>query len=144
MKNTRTNRNPWKNRRTGIDITTPVHSGISKTSTPAPSDNIVTKINGINGASTPTSSGISGTSSEPPAGGLWSPIISSIRKSAYPNHSDSNGLNADIDGKFSSNPIAPPILTQVFIDKLSDIYSKNLYVRCRLHLMIDKANTMEP
>ena len=47
-KNTVTNRTLWRISKTAIDRTTSVHSGISETSNPDPSDNSGNSINGIN------------------------------------------------------------------------------------------------
>ena len=107
--------NPRWISKTGVDGTTPVHSVISETYTPAPSDNSGTSINGINRISTPDPIGISAA---PPIGGLWSPSIGNIRKSASPNIRESDDLNAFVYGKFFGNLIVPSILTQVFSDKL--------------------------
>ena len=144
MNNTGKNRTSRRISRTGIDGTIPVHSGISRTSTPYPSDNSGTRINGINKNSTPDPSGISGTSAAPPAGGLWSPRIGNIRKSTSPNTRNSNELKYDIDGKFSNDPIATPVLTQVFSEKLSNSFRRDLYRRYGVHLTTDPVNPVAP
>ena len=108
LNNTGTNKAPRKFGRNGVDLTTPVNSGISGNATPDPS-------------------GISVTSASLPSGGLWSSRIDNIRKSTSPNSSKSNELNAILDRNFSNYLIAPPVSTQVFGDKLSDSSSRDIY-----------------
>ena len=107
-----TNSTPRRTSRTGVVRTTPGHSWISEASTQSPSENIGTRINGINGTSNPPPSGINGTSVAPPAGCLWIPRIGNMQQYTSPNLRESNELNSTIDGKFSNNPIAPPFITQ--------------------------------
>ena len=139
-----TNRTPQKIRRTGIDGTTPVHSGISETYTPDFSDNSGTRINGINGTTTLAPIVISGTSATPPACGLWSPRISNIWKSTPQNLRKSDKLNAAVYGKFSNNLIALNNFTKLFIEKLYDSSRSDLYEHCRFHLATDPVNSVEP
>ena len=134
--NTGINRTPQQISKTGIGGTTPYHSGISETSTPALSD-----INGtiIDRNYAPTcgiieTSGISGTSAAPPSSGLWSPRIVNIRQSTTPNFRKSNELNADISREFSNDTIVPTVITQVFYDKLSSTPSRDIYTRFRVNL----------
>ena len=53
-------------------------------------------------------------------------------------------MDAAIDGNFSNNPIAPPVLTQVFSDKLSDSSSRDLYAHCGANLAPDPVNSTAP
>ena len=94
---------------TGVDRTTPVHSGISETSTPTTSNNSGTSINGINGPSTPDPSGISRTSAAPPDGGLWGPRIGNIWQFTSPKIRNSNESNADVDARFSNIRLCHPL-----------------------------------
>ena len=123
--NTGTNRNRRRISRNGVDVTTPVHSGISDAYAPAPSEKSATRINGINGTSTPTygiigTSKFSATIADPTAGYLWSPRIGNIWQFTSPNLRKSDELNATVDGKFSNGTIASPVPTQVYDGKLSD------------------------
>ena len=141
--NTDPNRTTQQTRRTGINRTTPVHSGISEVPTPHPSDNIRTRINAISKNSTPYTSGISGTSAAPPAGGIWSPGIGNIWQSTSPNIREFDELNADVDRKFSNNLIVPPVITQVFREKISGSPIRDIYARCGVNLATDHVNPME-
>ena len=69
--NTGTKRTLWPISEAGVDGTTPVHSGISETYTPSLSDNIGTRINGINITPTPYPSEVSITHAAPPQ---WWPL----------------------------------------------------------------------
>ena len=146
LNNMETNRTPQIISSTVVDGTTPVHSGISETSTPYPSAISRTR---IDGNSAPTcgisgTSGISGASAGPPYGSLWSPRIGNIRQSTSQNFRESDELNADVDRKFSNYPIAPPVSTQVFGDKLSYSYIMYLYMHCRVNLATESVNPMAP
>ena len=142
--NTGTNRNLQRISRTGVNGNTPFHSGISETSTPDSIDNSGTRVKRINRTFTQYPSGISRTSADQPACGLWSPRIGNIWQSTSPNLRKYDELNAAIDGKFSNNPIAPTILTQVLSDKLSDSSSRDIYARYGVHLATDPVNTVAP
>ena len=140
------NRTLQKNSSNGVDGTTPVHSGISETSTPDPSDISGTRINGtfvppciISGTSV-----ISGTSAAPPYGGIWIPRIGNKRQFTSPNFRNSNELNADADRNFANDTIAPIVSTQLFCEKFSDSLRKDIYTRCRLNIATESANTMAP
>ena len=160
--------NPQRIIRTGVDGTTPVHSGINGTSTPTPSGISGTSISGtstpdpigiigtiISGTSTPDPIGIIGTSdappfvisetsSSPPYCGLWSPRIGNIQQSTSPNFINSDELNATVYRKFSNDPIVPPVSTQVFGDKLSNSPIRDIYTRCRLNLATESVNPVAP
>ena len=129
-----TGRTPLRISSTGVDRSTPIstqiHSGIRKNYTPASSDSTGTRI----------PIGISGTSTFPLAGYIWSPWIRNKRQSASPTIIKSNKLDAAIDGKFTNNPVALPIFTKVFSDKLSNNYIPGLYARVGMHLAKDPAN----
>ena len=43
-------------------------------------------------------------------------------------------MNAAVDRNFSNDPIALPISTQVFGDKISNISRRDFYTRCRVNL----------
>ena len=113
-----TNRTPRQIIRTDVDGTTPVHSGISGSST---SD--TSAINGtrVGGTSAPTCvingiSAVSETSAAPPSGVLWSPRIDNIQQSTSPYFRKSDECNAAIDRKLSNYLISIPVSTQVFGD----------------------------
>ena len=136
--------NAWKSRtprrisRTGVDgstpISIPIHSGISKTSTPDSSEN--------SGSSNPID--ISGTSTAPPAGNLRISGIGNKRKSASPNLRKSDKLDASIDEKFTNSLVAPPISTKGFGDKLSKRSSQDLYVHVGLQHVKDPVHPVTP
>ena len=96
----------------------------------------------------PSLRGICGTSayfsSPPPYGGLWRPGIINKRQSTSPNFWESNELDASIDGNFSDDTIAPPVLTQLFSDKISNSSIKDLYAICRMHLVTYPVNYVAP
>ena len=136
--------NTWKNRtlrriiRTGVDGSIPIfnqiHSVLSKSFTPYYSDSNGTSI----------SIGTYGTSTAPPAEAIWSPGIGNKRQSATPNFRYSDKLDTSIDGKFTSNLVAPPIFTDVVSDKLSISSSRDLYACVGMHLAIDPVNSVTP
>ena len=97
----------------------------------------------MSGTSDAPPCGISETSASPNFYGLWSPRIDNIRKSTSPNFIKSDELKASVDKNFSIDPIALPIITQVFSDKLSDSSSRDLYTRCRLNLATESVNPLE-
>ena len=109
-----TSRTPQRISRTGIDGSTPIstqiHSGIIKTSTPYSSDSTRNRITIVT----------IGTRTDPPAGDFWSPGIRNKRQSAFLNIRKFDKLGADIDGKFTNNTFAPPIFTELFSEKLSN------------------------
>ena len=133
-----TNRNPQRIRRTGvhwyIPISTPIHSGMSKYSTPASSDSTGTRI----------TIGTSSNTTAPPCGLNVSPKIYDIRQSATPCLRKSNKLDAAIGVKFPNNLVAPPIFTEVLCDKLSNSYSRDLYTRCQMKLAAYPVNILAP
>ena len=53
-------------------------------------------------------------------------------------------MNTSVDRKLSNGPIAPPVNTQVFGDKLSNSSSRDLYTRCRVNLTTDSTNPVTP
>ena len=61
-----------------------------------------------------------------------------------PNSIDPDEFNADVDRKLSNYPIALPIITQVFGDKLSDISRRDLYTQCRVNLATESVNPVAP
>ena len=67
-------------------------------------------------------------------------MIGNVWQSTTPNIIKSNELNADVDGKFTNNAISPPVITQVFSDRLTDSSNRYLYGNCRVHLVIDTVN----
>ena len=99
--------------------------------------------NGVDGM-TPSLSDILGTSASPPSGGFWRLGIVNKRQSTFPNFWKSNELDAAVDGNFTNNSIAPPLLDQVFSYKLSNSYSRDLYARYGVHIAIDHVNPVEP
>ena len=94
---------------------------------------------GVDGT-TPYISEICGNSASPPSSGLWNSGIVNKRQSTSLNFCKSNELDAAADGKFTNNPIAPPVINQVFSDKLSNSSRRDIYTRCRMHLTIDPIN----
>ena len=153
--NTGTNRTLWQNIRAGVDGNTPVLSGTSDTSGTSSPDLIGISGTSISGNFTPSTSVISGTSIDPtwgisetsaipPSGGLWSHIIGNIRQPTYLNFIMSDEFKAVIDRKLSNDPIVQPVSTQVFGAKLSNIYRRDIYTRCRLNLATDSVNLVEP
>ena len=128
----------WQIIRTGVGgftpISTQIYRGISETSTPDSSDS--------NGTRIPI--GTCGTSTDPPDGDLWIPGIGNIRQSATPNLINSGKLDAAIDGKFTNNPDAPPIFTELFSDKLSNSSFQDIYARVWMHLATDPISPVTP
>ena len=124
--------------RTGLDgyipIYTPIHGGISKSSTPYSSDSNGTRI----------SIGTSGTSTVRPDGSICRPGIANKRKSATPNLRYSNKLDTPIDVKFTKILSGLPIFTDVVSDKISNIPSRDIYARVGIHLATDPVNFMTP
>ena len=124
-----TNRNPQQISRTGVDksipISTPIHSGKSK-------------------SSSPDSSGVTGTkgnrtrnpivNTDPPCGLNVIPKNDNIRQSTTPDLRKSNKLDTSIYGKFTNNLVVLPIFTEVICDKLSYSLSQDLYTCCRMNL----------
>ena len=49
-------------------------------------------------------------------------------------------MNAVVDANFSDNPIATPVLTQVFRDKISDSSIRDIYACCGMHPTTDPVN----
>ena len=99
--------------------------------------------NYVDGATSDLSN-ICETRTSPPSGSLWSPGIVNKRQYDSPNLWKSDELYAAADGKFTNNPIAPPVITQVLIYKLSDSFSTYLYARCGMHLATDPVNPTAP
>ena len=129
-----TNRTPRRIGRTGVDgsilISSPIHSGMSKSSTPDYSDSSRTII----------SIGTSDTTSEPPCDPNVISKIGDIRQSATPDLRDSNKLYTYVDGKFTNNLVAPLIFTDVLGDKLFNSSSRDIYARVGMHLESDPIN----
>ena len=71
-------------------------------------------------------------------------MIGNIQQSASPNFRNSDELNAVVDINFSNDPIVPSFRTQVFGDKISDISSRYIYMRCRLNLVAESVNPVAP
>ena len=98
-----TSRTPQRISRTGIDGSTPIstqiHSGIIKTSTPYSSD-----ITGTN-----ITIDISGTSPDLPDRDLRNPRFGNKRNSTTMLIRESNKLDATVDGEFTKNPVVPHI-----------------------------------
>ena len=88
---------------------------------------------------TPISSESSGTrgtgtmifieATTPPCGLNVIPEINNIRQSTTPDLRKSNKLDTSIDQQFTNNLVAPPIFTELFCDKISNIYSWDLFTR---------------
>ena len=137
--NTWTNKTPQRISRNVVDgsipISPPIHSGISKSSTPASSDITVTM-----DAETRIPIG----TTAPPCGLRVSPNIDDIQQSATPDLRKSNKLYTSIDGQFTNNLVAPPIFTEVISDKLSDISIQDIYTHCRMNLTADPVNKPVP
>ena len=53
-------------------------------------------------------------------------------------------LDADVDGNFSNNYDATSNFRELLCDKLSDYYSRYLYMRCRMNLMADTVQILTP
>ena len=82
----------------------------------------------------PDLSDICGTSASPPSGDLWSPGIVNKQKPNLPNLCKSDELDAVIDKKITNNTIEPPVIAQLFSDKLFDSHIRDIYARCGMHL----------
>ena len=132
-----TSKTPRKISRTGVDVSIPLstHSGISKCPIPYSSDSA-----GTRGDKTR----ISIEATAPPCGHNVIPEIDDIRQSATPYSRKSNKLETFIDQKFTNIIAAPPIFTEVLCEKLSNSYSRYLYVRCRMKLVADPVNIPAP
>ena len=65
-------------------------------------------------------------------------------KSTSPNSRKSDELNSAVDRNFSIDPIALPVSTQAFCDKISDNSSRDIYKRCRFNLASESVNTVAP
>ena len=136
--------NAWTNRtlrqisRTGVDVSipiyTPIHSVIGESSTPASSDSTGTRI----------SIGNNGTSTAPHVEEIWNPGIGNKRQSATPNLRNSDKLDTSIDGNFTNNFVMPPIFTDLFSNKLSNISIQDLYACIGMHLAEDPINFVTP
>ena len=98
---------------------------------------------GVDGK-TPYLSDISVTSAYPPSGVLRVPVIGNKWQSNPQKVWKSDKLDATVDGNFTNNPIAPPVLTLVLIDRLSECSSRDLYARCGVHLATDSVNAVVP
>ena len=124
--------------RTGVDGSTPISTQINRrireTSTPSFSDITGTRI----------TIGVSGTSTDTPAGDLWIPGIGNKWQSSTPNLRYSNKLDASIDRKFTNNPVAPPIFTEVFIEKISNSPRQDIYECIWMQLATDTISPVTP
>ena len=134
-----TNRNPrWINKN-GIDesipISTSIHSGMRKSSTPDYSDSNGTRGNGNR---------IPIGTTDPTCGINVSPNIVNTRQSTTPNLRKSNKLDTSIDWQFTNNMVVPPIFTELLCDKLSDCSIQNLYIRVWINLTADPINIPAP
>ena len=122
---------------TGVDISipisTPIHSGMSKSSTPDYSDSTVTRGNITR---------IPIGTIAPPCGLNSIPNIKDIRKSATPYLIKSNKLYTSIDGQFTNNLAVPPILTELLYDKLSDSSIQDLYMLYQMNLAVYPVNIL--
>ena len=94
---------------------------------------------GVDGT-TPYLRVICGTSASYPFGGLWIPGIVNKLQSDSPNFWKSDEFDGAVDGNFSNNLIAPPVITQVFSDKLSNSSIRYIYARCGMHLTTGPVN----
>ena len=63
-----------------------------------------------------------------------SPKIDNIWQSATLDVIKPNKVDTSIDRQFTNNLVAPPIFTQVLVEKLSHSSSRYLYTRCRMNL----------
>ena len=72
------------------------------------------------------------------------PEIGNIRQSATPDLRDSDKLDTSIDGNFTNNLVAPPILTDVTSEKFSNSSSQDLYARVEMYLTEDPVNSVTP
>ena len=117
-----------------IPISTPIHSGTSKYATPASIDSTGTSI----------TIGTSDNTTAPPCGLNASPKIGNIHQFATPDLRNSNKLNSGIDENFPYTLGAPPIITEVLCDKLSDSTSWDIYTRCCINLTADPVNIPAP
>ena len=137
--NTWNNRTPRRISRTSIDgytpISTPIHSGIRNSSTPASIESTGTRVTGTR---------IPIGTTAPPCGLNLSPNIYDIRKSATPYLRKSNKLDTSIDGHFTNNLVAPPIFTEVLCEKLSESSNRDIYTLYWLNLLADPVNIPAP
>ena len=78
--------------------------------------------------------GTSDTTTAPPYGLNVIPEIGNIRQSATPDLRDSDKLDTSIDGNFTNNLVAPPIVTDVISDKLFNSSRQDLYARVGMNL----------
>ena len=129
-------RNLRKISRTGVNgsiqISTPIHCGMSKSSTPASSDSDGT------GVLEP------GFPLELPCGLNLSPYFDDIRQSATPYLRESNKFDTSVDQQFTNNMVAPPIFTELLCDKLSKMFCRYVYTYCRMKLTVDPVNIPGP
>ena len=120
-----TNRTPRRISRTGIDgsiqISTPIHSGMRKPSTPDSGDSDITRV---------TRSRIAIGTTAPTCGLNVNANIDDIRQSNTPYLGKSNKLDTSIDWKFTNNIIAPPIFTRVPCENNFTSSRRDLYTRC--------------
>ena len=140
-----TSGNAWTSRtlrwiiRTGVEgyiqISTPIHSGIRKSSTPDSSDSAGTRGTG-------TRIYIGATA--PPCGLNLNPKIDDIRKSATPDLMNANQLDTSIDWQFTNNLVAPPIFTDLLWEKLSYSSIQDIYTHSRMKFAADTVNISAP
>ena len=123
-----TDKTPGKISRTGVNGTTP--------------ENIVNAY-AIRKSYSPAFIEIIETTS-PPYGLNASQEIGNKRKSTSQDRRNFNKLDTSIDGKFTDNLVAPPILTEVNSEKLSHSSSQDLYTLCRTNLAADTVNIPAP
>ena len=114
-----------------IPISTPIHSGMSKSSNPYSSEST-----GTRGTGTRIPIG----TTDPPCGFNVSPEIDYIWQSPTPYLRKSKEFDNSIDGKFTKNLVSLPIFTEVLCKKLCDSSCPVIYTHCRMNLTADPVN----
>ena len=134
-----TNRTLRQIRRTGVDrfipISTPIHSGMSKSSIPGSSDSTRTRGTGIR---------IPIGNTAPCCGLNVSLKIDDIRQPATPNLRNSNKLDTSIDRKLTNNLVAPPIFTDLIYEKLYNSSIWDIYTSFQMNFVANTVNIPAP